>query len=81
MNATHNIYAYRVIDLDGKFHEAHEDDGEFGAAQQMLFLLQKNDVQNHIVIVTRWYGGIHLGADRFKIISNLAKDMIESIKE
>eukprot|EP01080_Neovahlkampfia_damariscottae_P001360 gene1360-11442_t len=79
MNATHNIYAYRVLDVDGKFHEANEDDGEFGASQQILFLLQKHNLSNYLVVVTRWYGGIHLGADRFKIISNLAKVMIEKV--
>jgi putative IMPACT (imprinted ancient) family translation regulator len=80
-NATHNIYAYRVKDTDGKFHEHSEDDGEFGASQQLLFLLQKYEIENYIVVVTRWYGGIHLGADRFKIINNLAKILIEDINK
>ena len=31
-----------------------------------------------IVIVTRWYGGIHLGTDRFKHINNCARQVLEA---
>lgn len=30
-----------------------------------------------MVVVTRWYGGIHLGPDRFKHINNLARNILE----
>lgn len=74
-NATHNIYAFRFKE-NGEIHEKHNDDGEYGASQPMLFILQRNEVMNCIVVVTRWYGGIQLGADRFKIINNLTKEAI-----
>lgn len=35
------------------------------------------DMQNVLVIVTRYFGGIHLGPDRFKHINAAARDAIE----
>lgn len=35
------------------------------------------DARNVLVVVTRWYGGIHLGPDRFKIINNCTRIMLE----
>jgi putative IMPACT (imprinted ancient) family translation regulator len=32
---------------------------------------------NVIVVVTRWFGGILLGADRFKHIQNVARAIID----
>jgi putative IMPACT (imprinted ancient) family translation regulator len=32
---------------------------------------------NVAVVVTRWYGGIKLGPDRFKHIKNAARDVLE----
>mmetsp|Transcript_49296 Transcript_49296/g.111856 ORF Transcript_49296/g.111856 Transcript_49296/m.111856 type:complete len:97 (-) Transcript_49296:120-410(-) len=29
-----------------------------------------------VVMVTRWYGGIKLGPDRFRIITNAARDLL-----
>jgi len=31
-----------------------------------------------MVIVTRWYGGIHLGPDRFKHINNCTRELLEA---
>jgi putative IMPACT (imprinted ancient) family translation regulator len=30
-----------------------------------------------VQVVTRWYGGIHLGPDRFKIINNVARSLLD----
>lgn len=30
-----------------------------------------------IVVVSRWFGGILLGGDRFKLINNAARDALE----
>ena len=35
------------------------------------------DVNNTLVVVTRWYGGTHLGGDRWKHINNAARNAIE----
>eukprot|EP01102_Stenamoeba_stenopodia_P004965 TRINITY_DN15465_c0_g1_i1.p1 TRINITY_DN15465_c0_g1~~TRINITY_DN15465_c0_g1_i1.p1 ORF type:complete len:318 (+),score=100.11 TRINITY_DN15465_c0_g1_i1:211-1164(+) len=75
-SATHNIMAYRIQDED-KVKEGRDDDGETGAGDKVLFLLQQRGWINVCVVVTRWYGGIQLGADRFRHITNVAKDTIE----
>jgi putative IMPACT (imprinted ancient) family translation regulator len=36
------------------------------------------NANNTLVVVTRWYGGIHLGGDRWKHINNAARNSIEA---
>ncbi|XP_042897219.1 protein IMPACT isoform X2 [Parasteatoda tepidariorum] len=75
--ATHNIYAYRISCGDGKtFIQDCEDDGETKAGSGLLHLLQILDVSNILVVVSRWYGGVHLGPDRFKHINNAARTLL-----
>lgn len=61
-DARHNCYAYRVIDNDIVI-ERGSDDGEPSgtAGAPMLTILQKNNICNVLVIVTRYFGGILLG--------------------
>uniref|UniRef100_A0A0P4VWR0 RWD domain-containing protein n=1 Tax=Scylla olivacea TaxID=85551 RepID=A0A0P4VWR0_SCYOL len=78
-NATHNMYAYRFLP-DGSTHITQdcEDDGEDHAGGRMLHLLQILDVSNVMVVVSRWFGGILLGPDRFKHINNSARQILDS---
>ncbi|XP_015209336.1 protein IMPACT isoform X2 [Lepisosteus oculatus] len=76
-NATHNIYAYRIYCEDKQtFIQDCEDDGETAAGGRLLHLLQILDVRNVMVVVSRWYGGILLGPDRFKHINNCARNIL-----
>ncbi|KAF7703071.1 hypothetical protein HF521_022078 [Silurus meridionalis] len=76
-SATHNIYAYRIFCEDKKtFLQDCEDDGETAAGGRLLHLLQILDVRNVLVVVSRWYGGILLGPDRFKHINNCARNIL-----
>lgn len=61
-DAKHNCIAYRVIE-EGKLIERSSDDGEPSgtAGAPMLSILQKNNLCNILVIVTRYFGGILLG--------------------
>lgn len=61
-DAKHNCIAYRVIEGE-KIIEKASDDGEpLGTAGgPMLNILQKKDLANVLVIVTRYFGGILLG--------------------
>lgn len=34
------------------------------------------DIRNVVVVVSRWYGGILLGPDRFKHINNCARNIL-----
>ncbi|PIA15595.1 UPF0029-domain-containing protein [Coemansia reversa NRRL 1564] len=74
--ATHNILAYRIR-LDGdSISQDNDDDGETAAGKRLGHLLQMLGAENIMVVVTRWYGGTHLGPDRFKLISNAARQAL-----
>ncbi|XP_058878068.1 protein IMPACT isoform X2 [Acipenser ruthenus] len=76
-SATHNIHAYRIYCEDKQtFLQDCEDDGETAAGGRLLHLLQILDVRNVLVVVSRWYGGILLGPDRFKHINNCARNIL-----
>ena len=61
-DAKHNCIAYRVIE-DGQLIERFSDNGEpqGTAGARMLNILQKNNLVNVLIIVTRYFGGILLG--------------------
>ena len=59
--ATHNTWACVFSDLG----PVKADDGEAGAGAVILKMLEREGLYDHIVVVTRWYGGVHLGGDRF----------------
>lgn len=76
--ATHNIYAYRIIDPEraNKLDQDYDDDGETHAGSRLLKLLENMDAKNVLVIVSRWFGGTLLGVDRFRHIQNVAKELL-----
>ncbi|OJJ95433.1 hypothetical protein ASPACDRAFT_36206 [Aspergillus aculeatus ATCC 16872] len=53
-----------------------DDDGETAAGGRLLHLMQLMDVWDVVVVVTRWYGGVLLGPDRFRIINAAARDAL-----
>ena len=61
-DAKHNCIAYRVME-NGRIVEKASDDGEPSgtAGGPMLNILQKNNLCNLVVVVTRYFGGILLG--------------------
>ncbi|MCJ1467181.1 eIF2 kinase Gcn2p negative regulator [Pseudocyphellaria aurata] len=79
--ATHNISAYRIRshspnpNTDLVFQDC-DDDGENAAGGRLLHLLQIMDVWGVLVVVSRWYGGVQLGPDRFRIINAVARDAL-----
>jgi len=75
-SATHNISAYRVL-INGTMHDSRDDDGETGAGDILLYILDQLNCENIVVVVTRWFGGILLGPDRFKHIQNVARAIID----
>lgn len=60
--ATHHCYAYSFN--DGMLREKAEDDGEPSGTSGMPILkaIQLNGLSNAMIIVTRYFGGIKLGA-------------------
>ncbi|ORC91318.1 uncharacterized protein TM35_000063230 [Trypanosoma theileri] len=75
------IYAYRYIDSAGVVHQDCDDDGETGAAGRILFLLEQMKVNGYVIVVTRWFGGILLGPDRFKHIMEVSRNMLLTIPQ
>ena len=88
-SATHNVMAYRCctvhpLNLSSPtqssascaFASDYDDDGESAAGQRLLHLLHLLNIHNAVVVVSRWYGGIKLGPDRFKHINNAARDLL-----
>jgi putative IMPACT (imprinted ancient) family translation regulator len=59
--ATHHSWA-AVLSDGGPLKS---EDGEAGAGAVILKMLEREGLVDHIVVVTRWYGGVHLGGDRF----------------
>ena len=55
------------------------DDGESGAGMVILRMLEREGLYNHIVVVTRWYGGKHLGGDRFRHVQNATRAYLDTL--
>ncbi|OQR90397.1 impact-like protein [Achlya hypogyna] len=75
--ATHNMLAYRIVAGTNVIKDCDED-GEHGAGNKMSHLLEMLHAENVAVVVTRWYGGIQLGPDRFKHIANATRNVLET---
>ncbi len=73
-DATHNCTAYVVSDGEG-----FDDDGEPGgtAGRPMLNVLKKNEMENIVAIVTRYFGGIKLGAGG--LVRAYSKSVLETL--
>jgi putative IMPACT (imprinted ancient) family translation regulator len=71
--ATHNTWA--CLTRDGPLKN---DDGESGAGLVILRMLERENLQGEIVVVTRWYGGKHLGGDRFRHVQEAVRLYLES---
>ncbi|KAB5566540.1 hypothetical protein GE09DRAFT_738462 [Coniochaeta sp. 2T2.1] len=70
--ATHNAWAYRTTDSrTGYVTEKSEDDGETGAGALLLRTMRDLGATDTLVVMTRWYGGIMLGPDRWRLMRNV----------
>ncbi|MBN2604041.1 MAG: YigZ family protein [Candidatus Thermoplasmatota archaeon] len=60
--ANHHCYALRFISPESKKNEFFKDDSEVGHPGKVLVeLLIKNNMNHHMLIVSRVFGGIKLG--------------------
>ena len=62
--ATHNVYAYHVVDENNMTVQRYSDDGEPSGTSGIPVLdsFRKKNLCNMIVVVTRYFGGTLLGA-------------------
>ena len=82
-DARHNCSSYRVLE-EGKIIEKSSDDGEPSgtAGGPMLNILQKKELVNVVVIVTRYFGGILLGTGGLvRAYSEVTQNAIEEAKK
>ncbi|WP_299879443.1 YigZ family protein [uncultured Sulfitobacter sp.] len=73
--ATHNTWGVQLSEggpLKG-------DDGESGAGMVILRMLEREGLSDHLIIVTRWYGGKHLGGDRFRHVQTCVSAYLEAL--
>lgn len=73
--ATHNTWA--MLAADGTARKG--DDGESGAGMIILRMLERAGLHDHVVVVTRWYGGKHLGGDRFRHVQSCVRAYLDAI--
>ncbi len=73
--ATHNSWA-AVLGAGGPIKG---DDGESGAGMVIIRMLEREGLQDHLIVVTRWYGGKHLGGDRFRHVQTCVRAYLEAI--
>ena len=72
--ATHNTWAVIIDGVPMK-----NDDGEAGTGMVILRMLERDEVHNHIVVVTRWFGGKHLGGDRFRHVQTAVRTYLDNM--
>ncbi|KAK2763098.1 hypothetical protein FQN54_009732 [Arachnomyces sp. PD_36] len=81
-SATHNITAWRIRQRNKQgavtdtVIQDFDDDGETAAGGRLLHLMQLMDVWDVVVVVTRWFGGVKLGPDRFRLINAAGRDAL-----
>ena len=71
--ATHNTWALLSSSEGG----IKNDDGEAGAGIVILRMLEREELFDHVVIVTRWFGGTHLGGDRFRRVQDCVRAYLD----
>ena len=72
--ATHNTWGLMTDNGPIK-----NDDGEAGAGMVIIRMLEREGLSNHCIIVTRWFGGKHLGGDRFRRVGDAVKYYLERL--
>lgn len=73
--ATHNTWAL-LSSAEGPLKN---DDGEAGAGMVILRMLEREDLHDHLIVVTRWFGGTHLGGDRFRHVQTCVRHYLDQI--
>lgn len=66
--ATHNTWG--VVLGTGALKS---DDGESGAGMVIIRMLERAQIKDQVLIVTRWYGGKKLGGDRFRHVQEAVR--------
>lgn len=60
-DATHNCFAYRIGKSGLEFRTSDDGEPSGSAGKPILFMLNKYNVSDIVLVVTRYYGGTNLG--------------------
>ena len=74
--ATHNTWA--AVLSNGQ--PLKSDDGEAGAGMVIVRMLQREALQDHMIVVTRWFGGTHLGGGRFRHVRSCVRHYLDDLR-
>lgn len=72
--ATHNTWA--AVLPTGALKA---DDGEAGAGMVILRMMERAGLGDHLIVVTRWYGGKKLGGDRFRRVQDATRAYLDHL--
>lgn len=78
--ATHVVCAFRLTGVNPTKSFGMIDDGEFGGARRLFKVLQNTRSYNRAIFVARYYGGKHIGPDRFTIIEDVGESAITELE-
>jgi hypothetical protein len=77
--ASHNAWAVRTSYGNSPLvQEASFDDGETGCGKFLLQVMREANVTNTLVVLTRWYGGVMLGPDRWRLMGECVNDALSA---
>ncbi|KAA1477379.1 ribosomal protein S5 domain 2-like protein [Dentipellis sp. KUC8613] len=55
-----------------------DDGGESGAGNMLMSVLEKGECVGAVVVVWRWYGGVKLGGERWRVIGQVAREALRA---
>ena len=73
--ATHNTWGM-ILSEGGPIKH---DDGEAGAGMVIIRMLEREGLCDHVIIVTRWFGGTQLGGDRFRRVQDCVRYYLDTV--
>ena len=74
--ATHHMWAYRIAGQLSAGLSDYDDDGERAAGPKILGVLEAMEAERVLVVVSRWFGGVLLGPERFRIIARCTRGVM-----
>lgn len=78
-DATHNCYAYRIGPLGNAMRSSDDGEPSGTAGSPILHVLVQRDVTNVLLVVTRYFGGVLLGAGGLiRAYSGTAADALQA---
>lgn len=81
LEATHVVCTYKIPGRDVIRSKGMVDDKEHGAGRQLLNMVKEASEQNLALFAVRYYGGKHLGPQRFDYLNQVASSALEELHQ